>query len=127
MGVAFMLGKKEVEQILAEIMDTIPELEGLIAAAPTGKVVAGQTLREMDHNAITTSIAALLKETKTVSKAVDQGPVQSMYLETDKGYTVAVTASKTMVVAIAGKDAAPSLGLIIRSLRSAVDKIGKTP
>lgn len=127
MGVAFMLGKKEVEQILAEIMDTIPELEGLIAAAPTGKVVAGQTLREMDHNAITTSVAALLKETKTVSKAVDQGPVQSIYLETDKGYTVAVTASKTMVVAIAGKDAAPSLGLIIRSLRSAVDKIGKTP
>ena len=127
MGVAFMLGKKEIEQILAEIMDTIPELEGLIAAAQTGKVVAGQTLREMDHNAITTSIATLLKETKIVSKAVDQGPVQSMYLETDKGYTVAVTASKTMVVAIAGKDAAPSLGLIIRSLRSAVDKIGKTP
>jgi hypothetical protein len=49
-----------------------------------------------------------------------------MYLETDKGYTVAVTASKTLVVAIAGKDAAPSLGLIIRSLRSAVEKIRKT-
>jgi predicted regulator of Ras-like GTPase activity (Roadblock/LC7/MglB family) len=126
MGVAFMLGKKEVEQILAEIMDTIPELEGLIAASQTGKVVAGQTLREMDHKAITTSVVELMKGTKTVSKAVDQGPVQSMYLETDKGYTVAVTASKTLVVAIAGKDAAPSLGLIIRSLRSAVEKIGKS-
>ena len=126
MGVAFMLGKKEVELILAEIMDTIPELEGLIAASQTGKVVAGQTLRDMDHSAITSSVVALLKETKPVSKAVDQGPVQSMYLETDKGYTVAVTASKTLVVAIAGKDAAPSLGLIIRSLRSAVEKIGKT-
>ena len=121
-----MLGKKEVELILAEIMDTIPELEGLIASSQTGKVIAGQTLRDMDHNAITTSVVDLLKETKTVSKAVDQGSVQSMYLETDKGYTVAVTASKTMVVAIAGKDAAPSLGLIIRSIRSAVEKIGKT-
>ncbi|MFW9935389.1 MAG: hypothetical protein ACFFDU_07810 [Candidatus Thorarchaeota archaeon] len=126
MGVALMLGKKEVEQILAEIMDTIPELEGLIAAAQTGKVVAGQTLRDMDHNAITSSIIGLMKETRVVSKAVDQGPVQAMYLETDKGYTVAVTASKTLVVAIAGKDAAPSLGLIIRSLRSAVEKIGKS-
>jgi predicted regulator of Ras-like GTPase activity (Roadblock/LC7/MglB family) len=125
MGVAFMLGKKEVEKILAEIMDTIPELEGLIAASPAGKVIAGQTLRDMDHNAITSSIVGLLKETKTVSKAVDQGAVHSMYLETDKGYTVAVSASKTLVVAIAGKDAAPSLGLIIRSLRSAVEKIGK--
>ncbi len=124
MGVAFMLGKKEVEQILAEIMDTIPELEGIIAASQAGKVIAGQTLRDMDHNNITSSINTLLKETKTVSKAVDQGPVQSMYLETDKGYTVAVTASKTLVIAIAGKDAAPSLGLIIRSLRSAVEKIG---
>jgi predicted regulator of Ras-like GTPase activity (Roadblock/LC7/MglB family) len=126
MGVALMLGKKEVEQILAEIMDTIPELEGLITASQTGKVVAGQTLRDMDHNAITSSIIGLMKETKTVSKAVDQGPVQAMYLETDKGYTVAVTASKTLVVAIAGKDAASSLGLIIRSLRSAVEKIGKS-
>jgi predicted regulator of Ras-like GTPase activity (Roadblock/LC7/MglB family) len=124
MGVAFMLGKKEVEKILADIMDTIPELEGAIAASQTGKVITGQTLRDMDHNAITSSISTLLKETKTVSKAVDQGPVQSMYLETDKGYTVAVTASKTLVIAIAGKDAAPSLGLIIRSLRSAVEKIG---
>ena len=126
MGVALMLGKKEVELILAEIMDTIPELEGLIASSQTGKVIAGQTLRDMDHNAITTSVVGLLKETKTVSKAVDQGSVQSMYLETDKGYTVAVTASKTMVVAIAGKDAAASLGLIIRSIRSAVEKIGKS-
>ncbi len=124
MGVAFMLGKKEVEKILAEIMDTIPELEGLIAASNTGKVVAGQTLRDMDHNAIVTSIVTVLKETKGVSKATEQGPVQALYIETDKGYSVAVTSSKTLVVAIAGKDAAPSLGLIIRSLRSAVEKIG---
>ena len=126
MGVAFMLGKKEVELILAEIMDTIPELEGIIAASSTGKVVTGQTLRDMDHGAIVSSVVALLKETKAVSKAVDQGPTQALYLETDKGYTVAVTASKSLVVSIAGKDAAASLGLIIRSLRGAVEKIGKS-
>lgn len=125
MGVAFMLGKKEVEKILAEIMDTIPELEGIITASSSGKVVAGQTLRETDHNAIVSSIVTVLKETKNVNKAVDQGPTQAMYLETNKGYTVAVTASKTMIVAIAGKDAAASLGLIIRSLRAAVEKISK--
>ena len=123
MVVASMLGKKEVETILAEIMDTIPELEGIITASNTGKVVAGQTLREMDHGAIVTSILMLLKESKAVSKSVDQGTAQVIYLETDKGYTVAITASKALVVAIAGKDAAASLGLIIRSLRAAIDKI----
>ncbi len=125
MGVALMLGKKEVETILAEIMDTIPELEGIIAASSAGKVVAGQTLREMNHSAIVSSTIAVMKETKNVNKAVDQGPTQLLYLETNKGYTVAVTASKTVVVAIAGKDAAASLGNIIRNLRSAVEKIGK--
>jgi predicted regulator of Ras-like GTPase activity (Roadblock/LC7/MglB family) len=125
MSVTYMLGKKEVEQILAEIMDTIPELEGIIAASNTGKVVTGQTLTEMDHSAIVSSVVTVLKETKLVNKAVDQGPTQALYLETDKGYTVAVTASKTIVVAIAGKDAAASLGLIIRSLRAAVEKISK--
>ena len=126
MVVACMLGKKEVETILAEIMDTIPELEGLITASNTGKVVAGQTLREMDHGAIITSVLTLLKESKGVSTSVDQGPAQVIYLETNKGYTVAVTASKALVVAIAGKDAAASLGLIIRSLRAAIDKIAVT-
>jgi predicted regulator of Ras-like GTPase activity (Roadblock/LC7/MglB family) len=121
-----MLGKKEVEEILVEIMDTIPELEGIITATSTGKVVTGQTLREMDHGAIVTSVLSLLKESKTVSKSVDQGQAQVIYLETNKGYTVAVTASKALVVAIAGKDAAASLGLIIRSLRGAIDKITAT-
>lgn len=120
-----MLGKKEVEKILAEIMDTIPELEGLIAASTTGKIVTGQTLREMDHSAIAASLVTLYKESKVVSKAVEHGPAQIVYLETDKGYTVAVTASKTLVIAIAGKDAAASLGLIIRSIRNAADMISK--
>jgi predicted regulator of Ras-like GTPase activity (Roadblock/LC7/MglB family) len=126
MVVASMLGKKEVEMILAEIMDTIPELEGLITSSSTGKVVAGQTLREMDHGAIVTSVLTLLKESKAVSQTVDQGPAQVLYLETNKGYTVAVTGSKALVVAIAGKDAAASLGLIIRSLRAGIEKITAT-
>jgi len=126
MVVATMLGKKEVETVLAEVMDTIPELEGLITASNTGKVVAGQTLREMDHGKIVTSVLTLLKESKAVSQSTDQGQAQVIYLETNKGYTVAVTASKAMVVAIAGKDAAASLGLIIRSLRAAIEKITAT-
>jgi len=119
-----MLNKKAVEKVLSEVMDTVPELEGIIAASPAGKVVAGQTLREMDHTAIVEGIASLLKESKTVSKAVEQGTTQVLYLETEKGYTVAVDASKSLVVAIAGKDAAASLGLIIRNLRAAAEKIG---
>ncbi|MFX0169204.1 MAG: roadblock/LC7 domain-containing protein [Candidatus Hodarchaeota archaeon] len=118
-----MLGKKEVEGVLAEVMDTIPELEGIIAASNTGKVVAGQTLREMNHDAIVSSVVTLLKESKAVSQSVDQGTAQVIYLETNKGYTVAVNTAKAIIVAIAGKDAAASLGLIIRSLRASVEKI----
>ena len=117
--------KKEVEKILAEIMDTIPELEGIIAASSTGKSVAGQTLRDMDHAAIITSLVSFLKESKGVNKATEQGSTQVLYVETEKGYTITVTGSKHMIIALAGKDAAASLGLIIRSLRSAVEKISK--
>jgi predicted regulator of Ras-like GTPase activity (Roadblock/LC7/MglB family) len=117
--------KKEVEKILAEIMDTIPELEGIIAASSTGKSVAGQTLRDMDHAAIITSLVSLLKESKAVNKAAEQGSTQVLYVETEKGYTITVTGSKHLIIALAGKDAAASLGLIIRSLRSAVEKISK--
>lgn len=120
-----MLTKKAVETILSEIMDTIPEIEGLIAASSSGKVIAGQTLREMDHSEIMAGIVALYKTSAAVNKSVDKGVTQVLYLEMNKGYTVAVHESKVIVVAIAGKDAAPSLGLIIRNLRSATEKIGK--
>jgi len=120
-----MLDKKEVEKILAEIMDTIPEIEGIIAASASGKVVAGQTLTEKDHAKIAASVASFYKNSQLVNQAVDQGETQVLYIETDKGYTMSAHTPQAFVVATAGKDAAPSLGLIIRSLRSAAEKISK--
>jgi len=118
-----MLNKKAIEQILSQIMDIIPELEGLIVASASGKVAAGLTLTEKDHNKIAASILALHNESKNVNTAVNQSTSQVLYIESENGYTIAVHALKTFAVAIAGKDAAPSLGLIIRSLRRAVEKI----
>ncbi len=118
-----MLNKEAIEQILSQIMDIIPELEGLIVASSSGKVAAGQTLTEKDHSKIAASILAFHNESKNVNTVVNQGISQVLYIESENGYTIAVHGLKAFAVAIAGKDAAPSLGLIIRSLRRAVEKI----
>ncbi len=118
-----MPNKEAIEQILSQIMDIIPEIEGLIVASSSGKVAAGQTLTEKDHSKIAASVLALYNESKNVNTAVNQGTSQVLYIESENGYTITVHGMKTFAVAIAGKDAAPSLGLIIRSLRRAVEKI----
>ena len=43
-----MVDKKLLEQKLAELMDIVPECEGLIAADSNGKVLVGQTITELD-------------------------------------------------------------------------------
>ena len=47
-----MVDKKIFEQKMAELMDVVPECEGLIAADTNGKVLVGQTLLDMDHDII---------------------------------------------------------------------------
>ena len=44
------MDKKELEKKRAEVMDLVPECEGLIAADVNGKVIIGQTITDMNHD-----------------------------------------------------------------------------
>jgi hypothetical protein len=44
------MDKKELEKKLAELMDLVPECEGLIASDLNGKVLVGQTLTDMNQD-----------------------------------------------------------------------------
>ena len=51
------MNKEELEQKLAQLMDTVPECEGLIAADTEGKVIIGQTITELNHSKIAKTCA----------------------------------------------------------------------
>ena len=50
------MSKDDLEPKLAELMNQIPEVEGVIAFSETGKIISGQTIESMDKDKIATVI-----------------------------------------------------------------------
>ena len=112
------MNKEELEAKLAQLMDIVPECEGLIAADTDGKVIIGQTLTEMDHDAIAKSVAALIKDSNNLGKNVGKVGLKSITIELDEGYAVLAASDDIVLIALAGEDGAASIGLLKRNLIS---------
>jgi predicted regulator of Ras-like GTPase activity (Roadblock/LC7/MglB family) len=109
---------KDLEAKLSKLMDDISEIEGLIAFDAKGVVTVGQTITEMDKAALGKAAADVLAKTKALGNAAGKGGVQSIVISFDSGSSVIVGADKTGIVSLEGDDAAQSIALISRSLKS---------
>ena len=112
------MSKKEIEQKLAELMDMVPECEGLIAADPSGKVIVGQTITEMNHAKIAKAGAQILNDSNNLGKDIGKGTIKNTIVELEEGYAVLVGSEKVVLIALAGIDCRASLGLLKRNLIS---------
>ena len=112
------MSKEAIEKKLAELMDMVPECEGLIAADNTGKVIVGQTITEMDHGKIAKACAAIVKDSNTLGKDIGKGNLKTTTIELDDGFAVLVGSEKTVLIAFAGADGMASIGLLKRNLIS---------
>lgn len=111
------MSKDVIEKKLAQLMDTVPECEGLIAAdIKDGKVIVGQTLVEMDHAKIAKACVSIIKDSNTMG--LDKGTLKHITIELEEGYAVLVGSDKTVLIALAGVDGQASLGLLKRNLIS---------
>lgn len=116
-----MADKAEIEKVLGNLMDTIPEIEGLICAE-NGKVLIGQTITDLNKQSISESCIKILENGGALSKTIEKGDVKEINVRFDDGYAVIVGTPKLLFIALTGNDAAPSLGLIQRNLRLALPK-----
>ncbi|MBD3197613.1 MAG: hypothetical protein GF317_21340 [Candidatus Lokiarchaeota archaeon] len=112
------MSEKEIEQKLAQLMDTIPEVEGLIAADLDGKVKVGQTLTEMDHGEIAKTCSKILEDSSSLAKSIKKGTIKTTTVEFENGYAVLVGSESLILIALAGLDGRASLGLLKRNLIS---------
>ena len=112
------MSKKEIENKLAQLMDTVPECEGLIAADLNGKVIVGQTITEMDHAKIAKSCVSIIKDSNALGSDIDKGSLKNTTIELEEGFAVLVGSEKTVLIALAGADGKASLGLLKRNLIS---------
>ena len=106
------------EQNLAKLMDEIPEIEVLIGLDYKGNVLVGQTITEMDKAAIAKNVADIFTKAKVLGKTTGKGHIQGMTITLDEGSSCIVANDSTILVSVQGTDAANSIALIIRSLKS---------
>lgn len=99
-------------------MDDIPEIEGLIALDAKGKVLVGQTITEMDLDAIAKAAKASFDAGKGLGGAVGKGTVISLNIALENGSSCVVGNDKVIIVSLQGQDASTSIALILRSLKS---------
>jgi len=112
------MSKEEIEKKMAQLMDTVPECEGLIAADLNGKVIVGQTITEMNHAKIAKSCVSIIKDSNALGVDIDKGSLRNTTIELENGFAVLVGSEKTVLIALAGIDGKASLGLLKRNLIS---------
>ena len=113
------MSKDVIEKKLAQLMDTVPECEGLIAAdIKDGKVIVGQTITEMDHAKIAKACVSIIKDSKVIAGLTDKGTLKTTNIELEEGFAVLVGSDKIILIALAGVDGQASLGLLKRNLIS---------
>jgi len=112
------MDKADIEKKLAELMDTVPECEGLIAADLEGKVIVGQTILESDHDAIAEACATIIKDANKLGSNIKKGALKDTTIELEEGFAVIVGGADLILIALAGSDGKASLGLLKRNLTS---------
>lgn len=117
------MSKSKTEELIAELMDKVPEIEGIILLDKNGNVSVGQTITQMNHSVIAKNAAVMIAAAKELNKAIAKGDANVAYVEGDKGYAVMANSDKAILLAIISKDAAQSVGLIIRDLKVTLSKI----
>ena len=119
-----MAKKKEIEPKLAQLMDQLPEVEGVVAVDRTkGKVIVAQTITDMDHEAIAKNAIATLKNATKLGESIEKGTVTELNLKAFDGYCVIVASDKLIFMVLTGTDATSSVGLILRNLRIILEEI----
>ena len=112
------MSKDVIEKKLAQLMDTVPECEGLIAADIEGKVIVGQTITEMDHAKIAKACVSIIKDSNVIAGLTDKGTLKTTNIELEEGFAVLVGSDKIILIALAGVDGQASLGVLKRNLIS---------
>ncbi|GAB4311042.1 MAG: hypothetical protein Kow0069_11290 [Promethearchaeota archaeon] len=117
------MSRDKIEPLLANLLDSIAELEGVIATNLDGEVIVGQNITEIDLGAVGKSIADLIKAGHVLGQNCGKGEGSDLQFTFKEGFAQAVWNERIVLIALTGSDGRNSLGLILRSLRTLLTQI----
>ena len=111
------MSKDQLEPKLAELMQNIPEIEGIIAFSPEGKIITGQTIEDMDKDSIAAEASKLLKNLKNFGKGIGKGKVIEITANFKEGFAVIAFGEKFSILSFVDSTNKMQLGLLSRGLK----------
>jgi len=112
---------EEIEGKLAKMMDEIPEIEGLIAFDAEGKLITGQTITELDNDKICNKSLDVFNKALELGKITEKNNIKEIIFYAEEGNIIIAGSKNLNIIALIGKDAAHSIALVMRALRTLVE------
>jgi predicted regulator of Ras-like GTPase activity (Roadblock/LC7/MglB family) len=116
------IDRTRVEKALADFMDSVPELEGVIAFNTNADVISGQMLMEVDQSRLAYDVLNLARSATSISKILGKDKLVELTIKSKEGIILVKGQSGIVICAIAGQDAKRHMGLMLRELAVAIEK-----
>lgn len=119
------MSKENIEPALAQMLDSIAELEGVIACKrEDGSVITGQNITELDLGAVAKKVIEIINLTNELGGTTKKGEANEMQFTFEEGFAQAVWNDAIALIALTGLDGRNAVGLVVRSLKQNLAKIG---
>lgn len=114
------MSKDVLEPKLADLMNTIPEVEGVVAFSLDGSVISGQTIESMNLNSIAKESSNLMENLAKFGAEIGKGKVSEITVNLEDGFAVIAFGETYSIIGFMDSGSKMQLGLLSRALKGLV-------
>jgi len=116
--------RDRLEQLLRELENKDPEIEGSVLLRSDGLVMASALKEQIDKDLVAAMVASALNVSSRVMDELHRGNVENIIIRGDKGVVMVIAVDPEVVLsAIAKKNA--NIGLMLVEMRKTAEKVRK--
>lgn len=116
----------KVEKLLNDLMNEIPDIEGLILSKDDGSLIVSQTIfPDLDHNQISTTAVDVAEAAIRLSGTIEKGEIKELNVEFNEGFCLITSQDDLVLTVICATDARAQLGLIKMNVQKTLHTISK--
>lgn len=115
-----------IEKLLNDLMNEIPDIEGLVLSRNNGDLVVSQTIfPDLDDNQISKTAVEVAESALRLSGTIDKGEIKELNVEFNEGFCLITSKNDLVLTVICATDARSQLGLIKMNLQKTLSAISK--
>jgi len=114
----------KIEKLLNDLMNQIPDIEGLILSKADGSLIVAQTIfPDLDDQLISKTAVEVAESAIQLSGTIEKGEIKELNVEFNEGFCLITSKNDLVLTVIAGTDARSQLGLIKMNLQKTLNAI----